>query len=135
MPKLERYATQLANKLQITWEESVRLDFTRQLRDATEEDLRGNLQMHLEYQREGTYDYGRHYRVNEKEDIYQIVWDCNVSGMPMIHCVINKETGDLARFSTELINDAFFQYNLNDEGSRICCLAEASYTGEYLNLG
>ena len=72
--------------------------------------------MHLDYQREGTYDYGRHYRVNEKEDIYQIVWDCNVTVMPMIHCVINKETGDLARYSTELIN----------EGSCICCLL-ASY--------
>ena len=25
--------------------------------------------------------------------------------MPKIHCVINKETGDLARYSTELINE------------------------------
>ena len=134
MPRLELYATQLAHKLQLSWEDFVRQDYENQLRSAKEEDLRGNLQMHLDYQRDGVYDYGRHYRVVEREDIYQIVWDCNVTGMPKIHCVINKETGDLARYSTELINEAFFQYNLNDKGSRICCLSEASFNGEYLSL-
>lgn len=134
MTNVEIYATQLAQKLQQTWEDYVRQDYESQLRNAKEEDLRRNLQTIIDYQRDGLWDYRRHYRVREKDDTLQIIWDCNVSGMPKIHCVINKETGDLARYSLELVNEAFFQYNLNDEASRICCLTEASYTGEYLSL-
>jgi len=129
---LEYYCNKLAARVQETWEDSVRLDYTQQLAVADNEDLRGNLQMHLDYMSEGCYDYGRHYRVVDKEDRWAIVYDCNVTGMPMIHCVISKDTGDVARRCIKLVKEAFFPFNLMDFGSRIDCMAQANYTGEYL---
>ena len=58
--------------------------------------------------RQGVYNYGRHYRVVDKNDRWAIVYDCNVTGMPMIHCVISKETGDVARHCIKLVKEAFF---------------------------
>ena len=129
---LERYCNKLADRLQETWEESVRLDFTQQLAVAEDEDLRGNLQMHLDYMREGVYNYGRHYRVVDKNDRWAIVYDCNVTGMPMIHCVVSKETGDVARHCIKLVKEAFFPFNLMDFDSRIDCMTQANYNGDYL---
>ena len=129
---LERYCNQLADRLQETWEDSVRVDFSQQLAVADNEDLRGNLQMHLDYMRDGVYNYGRHYRVIDKNDRWAIVYDCNVTGMPMIHCVISKETGDVARHCIKLVKEAFFPFNLMDFGSRIDCMAQANYNGDYL---
>ena len=57
---LKVYCDQLAERVQETWEDSVRFDFTQQLAVADNEDLRGNLQMHLDYMRQGVYNYGRH---------------------------------------------------------------------------
>ena len=131
-PNLENYTERLANILQQRWESSVREDFRIQLSKAKDSDLRGNLQMHLDYQEQGTYDYGRHYRVIDKEDRWAIAYDCNVTGMPMIHCVVNKETGDLARRCIKLIEEPFFQYNLLDERSRHACYTVADINGDYL---
>ena len=131
--RLLHYTTQLANKVQETWEDSVRADYSKQLHKADNDDLRANLQMHLDYMQQGVYDYGRHYRVKEQEDRYQVVYDCNVTGMPMIHCVVNKETGDLARRCIKLIEEPFFQFNLLDERSLCDCLAQAHWNGDYLN--
>ena len=132
MTNLERYSNKLARLVQLSWEDAVRNDFTLQLKDADNEDLKGNLQMHLDYQRRGVYNYGRNYRVVDKNDRWAIVYDCNVTGMPMIHCVISKETGDVARHCIKLVNEAFFHFNLLDERSRTDCYAQAHYDGHYL---
>jgi hypothetical protein len=132
MRDLEQYAHVLAYRLQQSWEDDVKAQYRQQLDNALDEDLRGNLQMHVLRQHSGQYDFGRHYRVKEKEDRYQIVYDCNVTGMPMIHCVINKATGDVARSCIKLIEEPFFQYNLMDPGSRLECLSNASFDGQYL---
>ena len=129
---LERYCIKLADRLQETWEESVRIDFSQQLAAADNEDLRGNLQMHLDYMRQGVYNYGRHYRVVDKDDRWAIVYDCNVTGMPMVHCIVSKETGDVARRCIKLVKEAFFPFNLMDFASRIDCMAQANYNGDYL---
>ena len=129
---LERYCNQLADRLQETWEDSVRQDFTQQLAKAVDEDLRGNLQQHLDYQAQGVYNYGRHYRVVDKDDRWAIVYDCNVTGMPKIHCVVSKETGDVARHCIKLVDEPFFHFNLLDERSRTDCYAQAHYDGQYL---
>ena len=131
--RLLHFANQLADRVQGTWEDSVRVDYNNQLHKAEDEDLRGNLQMHLNYMQEGVYDYGRHYRVKELDDRYQVVYDCNVTGMPMVHCVVNKETGDVARHCIKLIEEPFFQFNLLDERSRTDCLAQAHHNKDYLN--
>mgnify|MGYP000339054251 CR=1 FL=1 len=133
MTNLIKYSNQLAVKIQQTWEESVRLDFLKQLREAEDEILRMDLLTNINYQREGLYDYGRHYHVQETDNEYRIVYDCEVGGMPMVHCVINKETGDLAKYTTELVNEMYFQYNLLDPRSRESCLSQASYTSDYLS--
>jgi hypothetical protein len=131
--RLLHFANQLADKVQETWEDSVRTDYRNQLHKADNDDLRGNLQMHLRYMQEGVYDYGRHYRVKEQEDRYQVVYDCNVTGMPKIHCVVSKETGDVARHCIKLVEEPFFQFNLYDERSRTDCMAQAHWDRDYLN--
>lgn len=132
MTKLEKYANQLAQKVQASWEDSVRCDFQTQLSKADNDSRRRNLQMNVDYQKQGVFDYGRHYRVVEKDDRYQVVYDCNVTGMPMIHCVISKETGDVAQHCIKLIEEPFFQFNLLDSRSRMDCLAQAHFNEDYL---
>ena len=132
MTNLEQYAHVLAYKVQQTWETNVKSEFRAQLDKAVDEDLRDNLQTHILRMNAGQYDFGRHYRVKEKEDRYQIVYDCNVTGMPSIHCVINKATGDVARSCIKLVEEPFFQYNLMDWGSRLECFSNANFDGEYL---
>ena len=63
-----------------------------------------------------------------------IVYDCNVTGMPMVHCVVSKETGDVARHCIKLVEEAFFPFNLMDFSSRIDCMALPNYNGDYLWL-
>ena len=127
------YANQLAKRVQSTWEDGVRCNYRQQLDAADNDDLRGNLQMHLDYMKQGVYDYRRNYRVKEKEDRYQIIYDCEVTGMPKVHCVVSKTTGDVARHCIKLIEEPFFQFNLLDERSRTDCLAQAHHEREYLN--
>lgn len=129
---LERYTMKLAARVQRTWEEQVRKYYSDQLKDAKAADLRDNLNMHLEYQREGVYNYGRNYRVDERPDRYAIVYDDNASGMPKIHCVVSKETGDVARACIKLVKEPYFNYNLLDERSRHSCYSHAHYNGDYL---
>lgn len=131
-PNLESYTARLAKVLQERWESAVRTDIRNQLNKAKDSDLRDNLKMHLQYQDQGVYDYGRHYRVLDKNDRWAIAYDCNVTGMPMIHCVVNKETGDLARRCIKLVEEPFFQYNLLDERSRAACYTVADIEGNYL---
>ena len=132
MTNLERYSNKLARLVQLSWEDAVRNDFSLQLKRADSEDLRGNLQMHLDYQQQRVYNYGRNYRVVDKDDRWAIVYDCNVTGMPKIHCVVSKETGDVARHCIKLVNEPFFHFNLLDERSRTDCYAQAHYDGQYL---
>jgi hypothetical protein len=132
-PNLRSYSQQLADLVQRTWERNVRLDYENQALTAPNEDARDNLLMHLRYQDQGVYNYGRNYRLVETDTDYKIVYDCNVTGMPMIHCLVNKDTGDVARHVTELIEDAFFQFNLLDPRSRDTCYALAEFTGDYLS--
>ena len=132
MTHLEQYVHVLAYHLQETWEANVRLEFQTQLKEAETEDLKGNLQMHVLNQHAGRYDYGRHYRVEEKDDRYVIKYDCNVSGMPTVHCVVNKATGDVARNCIKLVDEPFFPYNLLDPQSRKECFGAANFTRDYL---
>ena len=132
MTNLERYSKKLARLVQLSWEDAVRNDFSLQLKNADNEDLKGNLQMHLDYQKQRVYNYGRNYRVVDKDDRWAIVYDCNVTGMPKIHCVISKETGDVARHCIKLVDEPFFHFNLLDERSRTDCYAQAHYDGQYL---
>ena len=88
--------------------------------------------MHIIFMDRGKYKFGRDYHVEEQGDDLAIKYVDNVSGMPKIHCVINKYTGDVARYSTELVNEAFFPFNLLDKGSRDACMTQASYDAEYL---
>ena len=101
-------------------------------REDGDEHRLGNLQMHIAFMDRGKYKYGRDYHVEEHGGDLAIKYVDNVSGMPKIHCVINKQTGDVARYSTELVNEAFFPFNLLDKGSRDDCMTQASYDGEYL---
>ena len=122
----------LANKLQETWETSEYL-FYRNLSDSAPcEDTRNNCKVILRYMAQGLHDFRRNYRVSEVEDAYRVIYNCNVTGMPMIHCVVSKETGDLARQTTDLVERARHQFNLLDPRSREACLAVASYDGGYL---
>lgn len=134
MTNIEYYANKLANKIQISWEEYTRNYYQEYYRNTEEPLAKANYLQILEYQRDGLYDYRRHYHVLDKGDYLQINWTCNVSGMPKIHCVINKETGDVAKYNTELVNEAFFQFNLMDENSRLECFSLANFDREYLNL-
>lgn len=129
---LERYTMKLAARVQRTWEEEVRNYYADQLKTAKDADLKSNLNMHLEYQREGVYNYGRNYRVDERPDRYAIVYDDNASGMPKIHCVVSKETGDVARACIKLVKEPYFNYNLLDERSRHSCYCHAHFSGDYL---
>jgi hypothetical protein len=81
---------------------------------------------------EGIHDYRRNYRADEKGAYYRVIHNCNVTGLPMIDAVVSKETGDVARHTTELINEPHFAYNLLDPRSREACLAIADYKGDYL---
>ena len=131
--RLLHFTEQLAARIQATWEDHVREDYWKQLYKASDIDLRDNLQMHLDNMKKGVYDFRRNYRVKETHDRYQVVYDCNVTGMPKIHCVVSKETGDLARHCIKLVERAFFQFNLYDERSRAAAMAVAHWDGEYLN--
>ena len=130
--KLLSYVEQLAHKLQSSWELSEIL-FNRHWADsAPSEVTRRSHRNILKNIHEGHHDFRRNYRVKESGDNYNVIWDDNTSGAVRIHCVVNKRTGDVGRFSTDLINEAFFQFNLLDSRSREECLAVAEHTGEYL---
>ncbi|QIN96709.1 hypothetical protein [Synechococcus phage S-N03] len=130
---LYNYTKQLADRLQETWETSELL-FYRNLADsAPGADTRKDCRRVLYMMKEGLHDFRRHYRVVEKDNTFRIVYSCNVSGMPRIHCVVGKETGDVARYTTELVNEPHFAYNLLDPRSREACLAIADFNGDYLN--
>ena len=122
----------LAKKIQSTWEVSERLFYRNLAISAPCPDTRTNCNNILRYMSEGIHDFRRHYQVDEYDGHYRIVYRCNVSSMPKIHCVVNKETGDVARYSLDLINETCFQYNLSDPRSREVCLSVASYDSEYL---
>lgn len=126
------HAETLAKKLQTSWEQSQRVFYRDLSISAPCADTRRNCNDILRYMSEGLHDFRRNYRVSDKDGHYRIVYDCNVSGMPMIHCFINKETGDVAKYSLDLINETCFQYNLADRRSREECFSVAEYTGDYL---
>lgn len=132
MTKLEHYAAQLAKKVQATWEAAVQAESQYRHDSVDCKDAKATYKQEMDYQKAGTVNYGRNYYVEDHGDTLRVAWWCNVSSMPMTHCVINKETGDLARYTTELVNEAFFQFNLLDDNSRLACLTEAEYTAEYL---
>lgn len=131
--KLLGYVSQLATKLQADWELSQLLHYRNLADTAPAEDTRKYCRSVLKYMAQGVHDFRRNYRVDEKDGLYRIVYDCNVTGMKKIHCVVSKDTGDVARFTTELVNEASFPYNLNDLRSREAALAIADYDGEYLH--
>ena len=136
MTRLLNYTKKLACKLQQTWETHVRQDILEQIAKASDEGDQhklGNLQMHIMFMDHGKYKFGRDYHVVESGNDYAIKYTCNVSGMPKIHCVVNKDTGDVARYSTELVNEAFFPFNLLDKASRDTCMGVASYNEDYLS--
>ena len=106
---LEIYCNQLATRIQETWEVSV------------------------------SGDCSRNYRVVDRDDRWLIVYDQydnngEICTEPKTHCVVSKETGDVARRSIKLVEEAFFPFNLMDLGSRVDCLVRANYTGDYLEL-
>ena len=129
---LYRYTEQLAARLQQTWEHSQRIFYRNLSLSAPCEDTRNECKKILGMMRDGVWDFRRHYRVKETQSNYQIVFVNNVNSMPTIHCVVGKRHGDVARWTTELINESCFQYNLLDPRSREACLAAAEYTGAYL---
>lgn len=133
MMALFQYVGQLADKLQKSWELDQKLHFRNLADTCGNESTRRNCIQILRYMDEGIWNFGRHYHADVKDGEYRVLFTEKVSGMPKIHCVINPETGDLARYSTELINESCFQFNLLDRGSRMDCLAVAEYSGEYLN--
>ena len=129
---LYRHTEQLAKRLQKSWEHSEYI-FYRDLAQSTDnEHTRDNCQQILRYMAEGVWSYGHNYRVKERQSNFEIVYDDKVSGMPKVHCVVGKRHGDVARWTTELINESCFQYNLLDPRSREACLAAAEHTGDYL---
>ena len=130
---LYNHATALAVRLQETWELSQRVFYRDLAQSAPEEDTRANCRKILQYMAEGLHDFRRNYRVDEKDGNLRIVYSCNVSGMPMVHCVINGDTGDVAKYTTELVSRARHCYNLLDPRSREACLSIADYTGGYLD--
>ena len=133
MDNLYGYTKQLADRLQATWEHSQRVFYTQLADSAPCPDTRKQCRQVLRMMHDGLYDYRQNYRVEEREKHYRIVYNVSTNaGMPMIHCVVGKETGDVARYTTELINEPHFAYNLLDRRSREACLAIADYTGDYL---
>ena len=127
---LLNYTNQLARKVQSTWEDSVRADYTKRLQTATSSEQRDNLREQLHNIHEGQFDFGRNYRVRELEDRYQIVYD-DETGATGIHCV-SKETGDVARHCIKLVEEPFFQFNILYERSRTDCISQAHWNREYL---
>ena len=126
-------AEELCIKLQQTWEHDQRL-FFRNLRDtAPVEATKRNCQKVLNYMSDGLHNYGRHYHVKIVDGVIQVRYTCEVSGKPAIHCVINKETGDVAKYSTDLINESCFQFNIIDPRSRFDLFSVAHHTGDYLS--
>ena len=97
-------------------EDSVRADYTKQLQTATSSEQRDNLREQLRNIHEGQFDFGRNYRVRELEDRYQIVYD-DETGATDIHCVVSKETGDVARHCIKLVEEPFFQFNIHTKKS------------------
>ena len=132
MRQLEQYVHVLAYKVQQTWEQNVRLEYATQLKEADNPELKGNLEMHVLRQHAGQYNYGRNYHVEETDDRYLVKFDCNVSGMPSIHCVVSKATGDVAKSCIKLVEEPYFPYNLLDEQSRNECFGAVSFNREYL---
>ena len=130
--KLYYYVEQLAKKIQESWELSELLFHRHWADNAPSEVTRRNHRNILNYMHEGLHDFRRNYRVDEKDGNYRVIYDCNYTGMRKIHCVVNKDTGDVAKYDTELINEPSFQYNLVDSRSRESCLAIADYKKEYL---
>lgn len=131
-PRLRAYAEQLANELQRKWESRTRARFQRLHDSATDPCTKRNYAMHLNYQAQGKFNYGRNYTVAEIEDRYRIEYTCEVSGMPLIHCVVSKSTGDVARHCIKLVEEPFFNYNLLDPRSRRDCLAVCDPDRSYL---
>lgn len=132
MTHLEQYVHVLAYRVQQTWENNVRLEYATQLKEADNDALKGNLEMHVIRQHAGQFNYGRDYRVEEKDDRYIVKFDCNVSGMPSIHCVVSKATGDVAKTCIKLVEEPFFPYNLLDQQSRNECFDRAHFDRNYL---
>lgn len=126
-------AEQLCRKLQESWEQSQRLFFRDLSLSAPSETTRRNCRNIISYMVAGLHNYGRHYHVDVQEDIVRIRYSCEVSGMVMIHCVINKNTGDVAKYSTELINESCFQFNILDPRSAVDLFSVANHTGDYLS--
>ena len=127
---LYNYVQSLANKIQETWNKDQRLFYLNLSTTATQEDTRENCRKILRYMAEGIHDYRQNYRVSESEGAYRIVYDCCVSGLPMIHCVVDSETGDLAKFTTDLVERVNHQYSLLDTRTSEACMEEASFTGD-----
>ena len=126
------YVSALAKRHQDTWELSERLYYRNLADTAPCEDTKRNCRAVLSYMAEGLHDYRRNYRADETGAYYRVIHNCNVTGLPMVDAVVSKETGDVARHTTELINEPHFAYNLLDPRSREACLAIADYTGDYL---
>lgn len=129
---LYTYTEQLANRLQYTWEHSQRIFYRNLSISAPCEDTRAECRKILGMMRDGIWSFRRNYRVRENQSNFEIIYDNNFSGMPSIHCVVGKRHGDVARYTTELINESCFQYNLLDPRSRDACMAAADYEGKYL---
>ena len=130
---LFQHVESLANKLQSSWELSEKLHYRNLADSCGNESTKRNCHQVLNYMKEGIWNYGRHYHADVKDGEIRVLYTEKVSGMPKIHCVINPETGDLAKYSIELINETCFQFNLLDPGSRMDCLAVAEFSGKYLN--
>ncbi|QIN96993.1 hypothetical protein [Synechococcus phage MA10] len=129
---LYNYVQALADKIQETWNDDQRLFYRNLENTAPNEDTRANCRKVLQYMAEGLHDYRQNYRVKENEGTYQVVYNCCVSGLPMVHCVVNAETGDLAQYTTDLVDRVYHQYNLLDPRSREACMAVANFSGDYL---
>ena len=132
MSNLYHYTQQLANAIQASWERSERLVFRNLADSAPCPDTRRECRTRLRMMEDGLHDYRRNYRVDEKDGNYRVIYNCNVSGLPMVHCVVGKKYGDVARYTSELIDEPHFPYNLLDPRSRESCLAAADFERNYL---
>lgn len=122
-----RYVQSLCEALEVDF----RLYTTKLHRAAVERDQEAKYhQRCLDSIREGTYDYGYTFSIDEGRKYLKVVMNSDANRS--VHCFVDKNTGEVYMSASWKAPAKGVRYNLMDDNSRDQCYHNCDWAGSYL---
>jgi hypothetical protein len=87
-------------------------------------------QEQLDKIREGTYEFGYKFEIEEGRKYYKVIMIAN--GSASVHAFVDKKTGEVYKSASWKAPAKGVRFNLLDDKSREMCYSTADWAGSYL---